>query len=253
LKPLGKGYYSILNRKNHTKALECNNSGTSHYDLAVSDFSGKDNQIWRIDESYLGQYKITNKLVPSVFLSVNAEENKAGMANSETGAKVAWNLREVCELKQKAFRSNTIPGIIEAEDFDTGCPEDAYFDKSEINEGGQYRPGEAVDIEKCAAGGFNVGWTHDGEWMSYTVNIAKSATYQASFYIATTSENARLHLECEGTDKTGTISIPNTAGYQNWNVVRRTLQLDAGRQIFKLVVDVAGLNIDKMVFEEVPE
>ena len=54
LEPRGKGLYIILNRENYKKALECNISGASNHDLAVSDFSGKENQLWKIENSYMG-------------------------------------------------------------------------------------------------------------------------------------------------------------------------------------------------------
>ena len=153
-------------------------------------------------------------------------------------------------MKQEAFKPHTIQGTIEAEDFDTGCPGDAYYDRDDINEGGQYRLKEGVDIEKCSAGGYNVGWTHIGDWMAYTVTVSKSAMYQVSFYIASSYDSGKLHLKCDDADITGIISIPNTVGFQNWEVVKKTVKLDAGQHVLKLVVDGDYFNIDKMVFEE---
>jgi hypothetical protein len=152
-------------------------------------------------------------------------------------------------MKQEAFKPHTIPCTIEAEDFDTGCPGDAYFDRDEVNEGGQYRTG-GIDIEKCSAGGYNVGWTHAGEWMAYTVTVSKPATYQVSFTIASSYDSGKFHLECDDIDKTGIISVPNTQGFQNWQVIKKNVALDAGQHVLKLVVDGDLWNIDKMVFEE---
>ena len=255
LEPLGKGYYKIVNRANPGNTLECTATGSSGYDLALSDLSGKDNQIWKIENTYNGLYKIINKQFPDLFLSVNAtpaKGNKAGIKNSAKDTSPGWDLKEVCELKAEAFKPNTIPGTIEAEDFDTGCPGDAYHDRDEANAGGQYRYNEAVDIEKCSAGGYNVGWTYSGEWMAYSVTVSKSATYQIAFTIASATEGSKLHLECDGTDITGIISIPNTHAYQSWEMVKCSVKLDAGQHILKLVIDGDGLNVDKMVFEEIP-
>jgi alpha-L-fucosidase len=251
LERTGKGIYKILNREDGEKAFECNISG---HDLIISNFTGKDNQLWKIEDAHNGLFKISNKQFPNIILSVNTaitEGNKAGMLNSENGSFFGWKLMEVCETKQEAFRPNAIPGTIEAEDFDTGCPGDAYYDRDEINEGGQYRLNEGVDIEKCTAGGYNIGWTHTGEWMAYTVIVSKSATYQISFYIASAYDSPKLHLECDGADKTGIVSIPNTAGFQNWEVIKKRVKLDTGQHLLKLVVDGDYLNLDKMVFEEI--
>jgi hypothetical protein len=150
-------------------------------------------------------------------------------------------------LKQEAYKPHTIPGTIEAEDYDTGCEGDAYYDSDDTNQGGQYRPNQGVDIEKCAAGGYNVGWAHVGDWMAYTVNVSKTATYQVSFHVASSYDSGKFHLESDGVDKTGVILVPNTKGFQNWTVVKNSIKLNAGQHVLKFVVDGDLFNIDKMV------
>lgn len=245
----GKGIFKISNRGNE-KVLECNISGD---DLMISKYSGKDNQLWKIDDAYNGLFKISNKQFPNLILSVNStitEGNKAGLLDLENGSPFLWKLLEVCEMKQQAYKPQTIPGTIEAEDYDTGCPGDAYYDRDNINEGGQYRANEGVDIEKCTAGGYDVGWTHTGEWMAYTVNMNKTAEYEVSFYVASSYDSGKFHLESDYVDQTGVISVPNTAGFQIWRVVKKSIKLNAGQHVLKFVVDGDFFNIDKIVFAE---
>ena len=247
----GKGFYKILNREDSDKVFECS---VPNHDLIVSKFFGKDNQVWKIEDAHSGLFQISNKQFPDFILAVHTpftEGNKAGTLDSHNASFSGWNLMEVCEMKQEAFKPHTIPGAIEAEDFDTGCPGEAYYNRDAINAGGQYRPNEGVGIEKCIAGGYDVGWTHTGEWMAYTVTVAKSASYQISFKVSSAYDSGKLHLEYDGVDKTGIIAIPNTAGFQNWDVVKKTVSLDAGQHVLKLVVDGDYFNIYKMVFEEI--
>jgi alpha-L-fucosidase len=247
---LGRGYYKILNRENNKKVFEYVDSAN---EPVITDFSVKDNQIWKIENSFNGLLKISNKQFPNRILSINitlTEGNKAAMLNTDNGSFFGWKLREVCEIMQSAYKTNSIPGTIEAEDFDNGCRDDAYYDKDNINEGGEYRLNSGVDIETCSAGGYNVGWTKADEWMAYTVTIGKTSEYRISFYIASALDNAMAHLECNGTDITGVIAIPNTGAYQKWEVVSRTAKLEAGEYILKFVIDADGLNLDKIVFEE---
>jgi alpha-L-fucosidase len=254
LKLTGKGFYRFLNRENDKKVLACSISGASNYNLVVSDFSDKDNEAWKIEDSYNGVLKISSKRFPNLILSVNtplAEGDKVEITNLGAGSPLGWNFQEVCEMKQEAFKSHTIPGTIEFEDFDNGCPGEAYFEKDEINSGGKYRPNLPVDIDTCSEGGYLVGWLQTGEWLAYTVTVENSKTYQVSFYIAAPSDSAKIHLECDGLDRTGITLLPNTAGYQNWDIVKKMVKLDAGQHVLKLVVDRSGLNLDKMVFEEV--
>ncbi|RPI06409.1 MAG: carbohydrate-binding protein [Ignavibacteriae bacterium] len=251
LESAGKGFYKILNRAHNDMAFECSAAGQ---EPIVSQVTGKDNQVWRIENAHQGLFKILNKQFPHIIISINTpivDGAKAGFLNSESGASFGWTLLEVCEMKQEAFKPHAIPGTIEAEDFDTGCPGEAYFDRDRVNEGGHYRLNEGVDIEKCSAGGYNVGWTHAGEWMAYTVNVTNTATYRVSFNIASSFDSGKFHLECDDKDKTGIISVPNTLGFQNWNVITKSITLDAGPHVLKLVVDGDLWNIDNMVFEEI--
>jgi alpha-L-fucosidase len=250
LESAGRGLYRILNREDDKKAIGC---GPAGQDLLLSEFTGREGQLWRIEEARQGLVQIANKQFPGRLLSVEpalSEGSRAGLIPTSKAPFPGWALAEVCETAQEAFRPNTIPGTVEAEDFDTGCPGDAYQDRSEVNEGGQYRLDEGVDIEKCSAGGFNLGWTHAGEWTAYTVTVGQSAAYRISFHVASASDGARLHLECDGSDRTGVLPVPNTGGFQSWEVVTQTVKLEAGRHVLRLVVDGDYFNLDKMVFEE---
>jgi alpha-L-fucosidase len=251
LQPAGKGLYKIVNRANPDNILECNSSEASAPNLVVAVSNSSNGQVWRIENSFNGLLKISNKQFPDMLLS-DYDGSKAVTMPAGKSTSIGWSLVPVCEMKEVAFKLHTIPGVIEAEDFDKGCSGDAYFDQDEANAGGQYRPDETVDIEKCSEGSYNVGWTHSGEWMTYTVNINRSSNYKISFHIASATGTGKLHLECDDTDKTGIISIPNTGGYQTWQVITKTVQLESGVHLLKVVVDGDGLNLDKMVFEEIP-
>lgn len=247
LESMGKGIYKILNRENNKALTGDNNS------LAYSDFSGKDNQLWKIETHY-GLYKISNKQHPSMILSVSdnpKEGSKTEITNVKTNDTFfTWQLQEVCELKVQAFKPNAIPGTIEAEDFNTGCPGEAYSDRDEANAGGEYRANDGVDIEKYD-GGYDITRTAAGEWLTYTATVNKTGNYQVAFYIASVFDDSKMHLEIDGKDQTGIIVIPNTGGGQTWKEVKKILKLDAGQHILKLVIDNRGVHIDKMVFETV--
>src|SRR5258708_5262982 len=59
-----------------------------------------------------------------------------------------------------------LPGLWQAEAFDNGGEGVAYHDTTAVNEGGAFR-NTGVDIEPTldVGGGYNVGWTHAGEWL----------------------------------------------------------------------------------------
>ena len=251
LKPLGKGYYQFINRADASRALTYESASGK---IIVAQLTGKADQTWKIENSFNGLYKIPNKQFPSILLSVNdsvAAGKRAGIINAKINAKnFGWSLVEICEQQQTAFAVNTIPGIVEAENFDNGCPGEAYFDRDEINFGKQYRLDQGVDIETCSTGGYDVHRIFPGEWMAYTVNVMKAGTYKINLVVAATSDNARMHIQCDGEDKSGNIIIPSTNGRQNWSNAESTIKLDAGKHILKLVCDGPGLSIDKIIFKE---
>ncbi|HPG39403.1 MAG TPA: alpha-L-fucosidase [bacterium] len=246
LETTDKGIYKILNHEN--KVIECNSNGSV---LNNAIFNGEDNQLWKIEDAHNGLLKITNLQFPEMVLSISAltEGSKAELLHSEKGSTHFWQLLEVCKAEQAAFKPHVIPGIIEAEDFDTGCPGDAYYDRNEINEGGHYRTAEGVDIERLPEDNYAIGWTHAGEWLAYTTTVSKTAAYQVTFTVASSYDSGKLHLECDGKDITGSIAVPNTAGFQNWQEVTKTVTLDAGQHVLKMVVEGNFFNIDKIVFE----
>ncbi|HXW05842.1 MAG TPA: carbohydrate-binding protein [Vicinamibacterales bacterium] len=136
----------------------------------------------------------------------------------------------------------SLPGILQAEDFNEGGEGVAYHDHSPSNEGGQYRSG-GVDIAAAsdAGGGYTLGWVGAGEWLTYTVNIGASGSYDLEFRVASAGAGGTFHLEVNGVDRTGSITIPNTGGWQSWATVPRTgIALGAGQQVWRLVMDSYG-------------
>ena len=132
-----------------------------------------------------------------------------------------------------------IPGTIQAEEFDIGGDGIAYHDLTLGNTGGAFRQTD-VDIEPVAGGGFNIGWIAAGEWTQYTVNVASAGNYTAQFIVASSGGGGTFHLEANGADVSGALTIPNTGGWQNWQAVSRPVSLAAGRQSIRLVFDTLG-------------
>src|SRR5262249_8596260 len=138
----------------------------------------------------------------------------------------------------------SLPGTIEAENFDDGGQSIAYFDTSPGNRGGQYRPTD-VDIETSsdAGGGFDVGWTRPGEWLQYTANVTATGIYALELRVASFSTGGTVRVEGDVVDVTGTLMMPNTGGWQTWSTVRTAgIQLQAGVHRFRLVFLDAGTN-----------
>lgn len=117
-----------------------------------------------------------------------------------------------------------------------------YHDTDSGNSGGQYRS-QNVDIETCSEGTYNVGWTAAGEWLLYPWRPT-GTTYTLTIRHAGTS-NGTCHLEVDGVNKTGTISLPSTGGWQTWATKTvGSFTTTAAFHDVKLVMDSAGYNIN---------
>lgn len=139
-----------------------------------------------------------------------------------------------------------VPGMIEAENFGVGGEDIAYVDLTVANTGGQYRPTERVDIEKCfdTGGGYNVGWVQPGEWLKYVVDVAVTGTYNLDIRAAYNGVNASggtVHLESDFVDVSGPVALPRTGGWQTWQTASKTgIYLTAGLHVLKLAMDMDG-------------
>jgi hypothetical protein len=136
----------------------------------------------------------------------------------------------------------SLPGVIEAENFDDGGQAIAYRDLTVGNSGGGYRATD-VDLQGTSdvGGGYNVGWVDAGEWLTYTVNVATTGVYAIQVRVAAPSAGGMFHVVMNSVDVTGPIAVPATGGWQAWvTVERRGIHLAAGVQVLRLVMDAVG-------------
>lgn len=167
--------------------------------------------------------------------------------------------RQVNEDTSKPFKNLTIPGTISFTDFDLGKVNVAYWDADNLNDketstvgnnGGGYR-NDGIDIEACTdteiASGYNVGWIIKNEWMNYTVNVAENGYYDVAFRVSSNVTGGLFHVEVNGTDVTGTVSVPYTSGYQSWQTIEiKNIPLVKGSNTMTFRVDQGGFNINSM-------
>jgi endonuclease/exonuclease/phosphatase family metal-dependent hydrolase len=139
-------------------------------------------------------------------------------------------------------QTKSLPGTIQAEDFDSGSSGNAYWDTTSGNSGGQYRSTD-VDIEACSEGGYDVGWAFPGEWLNYTVNVASAGTYTVSFRVAT-ANGGGFHLEVNGQNASGVYTVNPTGGWQSWTTVQKSVTLSAGTQLMRIVFDSGNVNVN---------
>ena len=138
-----------------------------------------------------------------------------------------------------------IPGIVEAEDFDLGGQGVGYSDLDSANSGGQYRPGEGVDIgisEDGAGSQYLVDWTSSGEWLQYTVEVTQTGTYNIIIregLVDYATGNGVFHLELDGVDISGALqTYQGVFWWQGYSTVTvPDVHLEQGIHKLRLVMD----------------
>jgi probable HAF family extracellular repeat protein len=130
---------------------------------------------------------------------------------------------------------------IQAENFDLGGQGAGYYNPGNVNKGGLYRPLEGVGIgaiPTADGGGYFVGYTQPGEYLNYTVAVAATGTYTLNFRVASNPAGGKFHLNVDGTNVTGTLSVPNTGNFNTYQIVAKTgIHLTAGTHVLQLVID----------------
>jgi Carbohydrate binding module (family 6)/Secretion system C-terminal sorting domain len=142
----------------------------------------------------------------------------------------------------------TIPGTIEAENYDFGGQGVSFNDNTTKDGTTTLRPDDKVDLGGGPNGITVVGWFDAGEWMEYTVNIA-SGNYTIN--LVTASGNAspgELQLSVNDT-AIATIKVTTT---NDWNIYKtisiNNINLKAASNAVLRLTTTGGFNVDKLVF-----
>src|SRR6266446_1460864 len=144
-----------------------------------------------------------------------------------------------------------VPGTFEAENFDLGGEGVAYHDNAPGNAGGQYRLSEDVDIilsSDALGGGYVVNNFETGEWLNYTINVQTAALYDIEIRASNNfSVNVAFHIEMDGQNVTGIITVPTTGSWSAFQWVgKKSVPLAAGRHVLKIVADQQYFNLNSI-------
>jgi xylan 1,4-beta-xylosidase len=128
-----------------------------------------------------------------------------------------------------------IPGTIQAVHYNSGGEGVGYHDTTAGNAGTKYIRNDNVDIRDNPEGGHNIMSNNTGEWYKYNVNVKANGTYNLGLRYATTYTGTQVRVWVDSTDVTGVITLPNTAGWDNWQTYTiKGLNLTSGNHTIKV-------------------
>lgn len=189
------------------------------------------------DEWWLPILSFSNASSGNYPLTITATEG-----SSTQSAKVQLSIGE----PETSFGGTpwTLPGTVQAEDFDKGGNYIGYFNLDTVNQGGaSYRSPATVGVEPTgdAGGGYDVGYTKEGEWLRYTVNVTQSGLYTLNARVASLGQGGYYHVSFDGRNATGTLFVPTTGWWQTYTtMVSPAFYLGAGRHIMQVTLDGNG-------------
>jgi hypothetical protein len=145
------------------------------------------------------------------------------------------------------FPVGDTPITIQAEDYDLGGEGIAFHDTTPTtNSGGDYRDGADggfdVKLINLTSDQYRLGDAFAGEWVEYTLDVQQSGTYQLDLRLSQKDPNARMHVEVDGVDVTGSIAIPDTNDFSTFRTVTEQLTLTAGPRVLRLAFDAVARN-----------
>jgi len=104
-----------------------------------------------------------------------------------------------------------------------------------------------VATEACSdtGGGQDVGWIDKGDYMVYPITIPTTGAYTISYRVATPNGGVALSSDLNaGTTVLGNVNVPNTGGWQTWQTVTQTVNLNAGSYNFGINAGTGGFNLN---------
>ena len=142
-----------------------------------------------------------------------------------------------------------IPGTVQASFFDLGG-EGVGYHKVTPAYNTLLRPTEGVSIYSPSAGTYAVNNFATSEWLAYTASVAQAGTYQVAILASNNnwSPTPAWHLEVDGVNVTGSVSVPSTGSWSTYQSVTatKTFSLSAGQHVLRLVSDQQYFNVESL-------
>ena len=148
-----------------------------------------------------------------------------------------------------------IPGLIFCDNYDVG----GFHDNTPGNAYGNYYRADDVDIypsSDTVSNGFCIVNTDAGEWLSYTVNVAKTTAYNIQVRESAANGAGFIHVEIDGVNVTQSIALPSAGSYSIFYTAEVDgITLSAGPHTLKIVEESGGflLNWIKVIDPNAPQ
>lgn len=140
-----------------------------------------------------------------------------------------------------------IPGKVQAENYNKGGANVAYYDLDTENRGNKFRK-DGVDIYQPNMG-LSIGYCQKGEWLKYSVNVAAEGEYEISANVAGENGTGSFVLYMDD-EQIGSEMANEGKGFSEYSVVSGgKANLKAGEHVLKLEITNDWIDIDYIEFK----
>ncbi len=118
-----------------------------------------------------------------------------------------------------------------------------------------FNSGLTVETTADTGGGSDIGYTDNGDYLDYLVNIGEAGNYTIEYRHSGLNVTGQIKLQLladSGTTDIQTVSLTPTGGWQTWSTQSSSAVLPAGRYILRLLVVNAGFNLNWVKLTLVP-
>ena len=148
-------------------------------------------------------------------------------------------------------KAASVPGTIEAENYDVGGDGTAYSDNDSENRGdANFRDDEGVDIVNGGTGKA-IGYTSSGEWVEYTINVTETANYDIEANASNGSGNIGFTVYVDDKE-VADFSGDKTADWDSYRKLLETSssEIKKGDHILKVKFTSSNTNLDYLKFSK---
>lgn len=142
----------------------------------------------------------------------------------------------------------SIPGKIEAEDYDKGENGRGFMDTDIEHENTIYRNDNAgLD---SADGAIVYGYISEGDWLRYTINVTSAESLDVVSRVASAGDNGQFSILLDE-KSIASVTVPNTGDWKTFENVKATIApLSKGPHVLKIKMDNPYFNLDWIEFSE---
>ncbi len=145
----------------------------------------------------------------------------------------------------------TIPGTVEAEDYDEGGYSQTYYDADRVNSGGKYRTADGTDIyvSDDKRGVYHLEGLAAGDWMNYTVKDYLAGSYTIDFRVKNPTATPVVIQLFNRDVVIAQVSVPaNSTAWRNVRASNITLVDQNSSRLQVRIKSGSGLLLNRLVF-----